>query len=224
MSQICLPLGIDKQDLLKLEELIQSTQTFQSQETLFQQGDEFRKVYAVKTGTLKSITLDEHGNEHVSAFHLPGELIGLDGIYPGSYSSSTVALDSSVLCSMDYDELTQLCTSIPALQRQLLRLLSRDIYESQKNNAESADLNAAQKLASFLSNLSSRYQVRGYSSTSFNLAMSRQDIASHLGITPETVSRLLKRFKQDELIAIENRHVEILNPQGVQDIVACAHG
>ncbi len=221
MSQICLPLGINKTDIERLEDLIQSSKTLQAHDAIFQQGERFTKVYAVKTGTFKSSRLDEQGNEHVTAFHLPGELIGLDGIYPEAYTATTTALDTAVLCSMDYDELTELCTNIPALQRQLLRLLSRDIYESHKANAQNADHTAAQKLAGFITNLSTRYEIRGYSALSFNLAMSRQDIAIHLGLTPETVSRLLKRFKHDALIDIENRHIEIKSPSGLEAIVAC---
>jgi CRP/FNR family transcriptional regulator len=222
MSQICLPLGIGKLDVEKLETVVQSSRTLQAQDPIFTQGQAFSKVYAVKSGTFKSSRVDQQGNEHVTAFHLPGELIGLDGIYPEAYSTTTVALDTAVLCSMDYDDLTELCTNIPALQRQLLRLLSRDVYESNKANAENADHSAAQKLAAFLSNLSSRYELRGYSGLSFNLAMSRQDIASHLGLSPETVSRLIKRFKQENLIEIENRHIEIIDAVGLQNIVACS--
>jgi CRP/FNR family transcriptional regulator len=224
MSQICLPLGIAKTDVELLENLIQSSETLQANDAIFRQGERFSKVYAVKSGTFKSSRIDEQGNEHVTAFHLPGELIGLDGIYPDAYSSTTSALDTAVLCSMDYDELTELCTNIPALQRQLLRLLSRDIYESYKANAENADHTAAQKLASFLNNLSTRYEIRGYSALSFHLAMSRQDIASHLGLPPETVSRLLKRFKHDGLIDIENRHIELKDVGGLDAVVACANG
>ena len=221
MSQICLPLGVQKPDLERLENLVESTTTLKSQSVVFRQGERFSKVYAVKSGIFKSSRIDQSGNEFVIGFHLPGELIGLDGIYPEEYSSTTTALDSSVLCSMDYDELTRLCSDIPALQKQLLRLLSRDLYESHKVTAKGADHSAAQKLAGFLNNLSVRYELRGYSASSFKLAMSRQDIASHLGMTPETVSRLLKRFKEDGLVEIENRYIKIKHAPGLEAIVAC---
>lgn len=221
MSQICLPLGVEKNDLDRLEALVQTSKTMSPSDRAFHQGDVFSKVYAVKSGTLKSIRVDEHGNEYVIGFHLPGELIGLDGIYPNRYSSSTVALDAVVLCEMDYEKLTELCSSIPALQRQLLRLLSRDIYESHVSTAENADQTAIQKLAGFINNLSARYEIRGYSGKNFTLAMSRQDIANHLGLTPETVSRLLKRLKEDGTLTIENRHIKICNAKSMRNIVNC---
>lgn len=223
MSQICLPLGVSKQDLERLEALITTSTTISGGRLIFQQGDPFSKVYAVKTGTIKSTRLDEFGNEHVVGFHLPGELLGLDGIYPNAYSSNAQALDTVVLCEMDYQKLTELCITIPSLQRQLLRLLSRDIYESHVTQADNAEQTAEQKLAAFLHNLSGRYALRGYSATEFNLAMTRQDIASHLGLAPETVSRLLKRFRQDEIVAIQNRQISILNASHLGEIINCSH-
>jgi CRP/FNR family transcriptional regulator len=223
MSQICLPLGLEKGDIGSLERIVQASNTFQKSDYIFRQGDLFSKVYAVKAGTLKSVRLDDNGNEHVIGFHLQGELIGLDGIYLERYSSSTIALDSAVLCELNYEDLAELCTTIPALQRQLLRLLSRDIYESNVERAESADQTALQKLGGFLHNLSTRYEMRGYSSTAFSLAMSRQDIANHLGLTPETVSRLLKQFKEDGTLEITNRHLRISNPSSLRDVLACVN-
>ena len=221
MSQICLPLGLQKDDLEKLEELIQTSSTIQSGEHIYHQGDPFKKVFAVKAGTIKSTRVDEFGNQHVVDFHLPGELVGLDGIYPTKYLSAATALDTVVVCSMDYDNLTELCTTIPALQRQLLRLLSRDIYESHITQSDNAEQTAEQKLAAFLHNLSARYELRGYSATEFILTMSRQDIASHIGVAPETVSRLLKRFKQSNIIEIENRHISILDVSHLGSIINC---
>lgn len=221
MSHICLPLGVEKNDIERLENLVETSNTLQVNDLVFRQDEPFKNVYAIKSGTMKSSRVDEDGNEYVLGFHLPGELIGLDGIYPERYLSTTVALDTVVLCKMDYDQLTELCSSIPALQNQLLRLLSRDIYESNLANAEHSDQTAIQKICSFLNDLSVRHELRGYSPIDLTLAMSRQDIANHLGLSPETVSRLLKRLKEDGLIAIENRKIHLCDLAGLRNIVVC---
>jgi CRP/FNR family transcriptional regulator len=221
MSQICLPLGIGRNEVKQLEALVETSTTKHRGDTVFRQGEVFNKVYAVKSGSLKSSRVDEFGNEHILSFHLPGELVGLDGIYPEKYACETSSLDTTVLCEMDYEKLSELCTSIPALQKQLLRLLSRDIFESHISNASIADQTAKQKIANFVHNLSARYELRGYSASEFQLAMSRQDIANHLGITPETVSRVFKTLKQEEVIALDGRHITISNRQKLDSIIQC---
>ena len=224
MSQICLPLGIDNNDLEKLEELVDLSTAKQAGEIILHQGESFKKVYAVKSGLLKSTRVDERGNAHVVSFHLPGELVGLDGIYQEQYPCETSALETSTLCEMNYEKLTELCTSLPALQKQLLRLLSRDIVESHISNATIAEQTAQQKTANFLHNLSIRYKVRGFSASEFHLSMSRQDIASHLGLTPETVSRMLKTLKQEGVIELNGRHVAIIDDVKLDSIIQCSSG
>lgn len=222
MSQICLPLGIDKQEIVLFEALVEASATKRVGEIVFRQGEPFKKVYAIKSGALKSSRVDEFGHEHVLGFHLPGELVGLDGIYANEYSCQTRSLDTTVLCEMDYEKLSELCISVPSLQQQLLRLLSREIFDSHVTNTLNATQTAIQKIASFLSNLSVRYEMRGYSADEFKLAMSRQDIASHLGLTPETVSRTLKTLKQDHVIELNGRHIRLLNTDKLNAIVACS--
>lgn len=222
MSQICLPLGVNKNEINKLEALVDTSSTKQRGDTIFRQGEPFKKVYAVKSGSLKSVRIDDFGNQHILGFHLPGELVGLDGIYPDQYSCDTVSLDSAVLCEMNYEKLTELCTTLPALQKQLLRLLSRDIFESHISNANNAEQTAKQKIANFLHNLSARYELRGYSASQFNLSMSRQDIANHLGLTAETVSRMLKILKQEQVIELNGRHVKIVDREKLDSIIQCS--
>ena len=218
LSDICLPLGVDKNDLERLEQLVQNSHVQHDGDVVLHQGDSFHKIYAVKSGMYKSIKLSPDGHETIIGFHLPGELIGLDAIYPDEYTSSTVALTSSVLCQMDYEQLTELSAHIPALQRQLMSLLSKEINTS---NALHGELTAEQKLASFIRNLATRYEVRGYSGTELVLAMTRQDIANHLGMAAETVSRLLKRFQDKGVLKIKHREVKILKPDELLTLTGC---
>ncbi len=218
LSEICLPLGVSKQELAQLEQLIQTSQVHHGGDVVVHQGDAFSKIYAVKSGMYKSIHLSPDGHETIIGFHLPGELIGLDAIYPQEYTCSTVALTSSVLCQMDYEQLTKLSAHIPSLQRQLISLLSKEINTSNEFRGEQT---AEQKLAAFIHNLATRYAALGYSGTELVLAMTRQDIANHLGIAAETVSRLLKRFQDKGVLSIKHREVKILNPNTLLALTGC---
>ena len=221
MSEICLPLGLNNTDIVKLESIVKSTAVIHAGEKIVLQGDVFNKVYAVKSGMCKSYRFDQSGTEYIQAFHLPGELFGLDAIYAKRHGFTVEALETLVVCEMDYGELQDLCSMVPTLQRQLFNLLSRDIYNSHVNPIEHFDQTAEQKLAGFLHNLLSRFQARGQSSLDLHLAMSRRDIANHLGLAPETISRLLKRFQEQGVISIDNRLVAIKQQDSLNKMVHC---
>lgn len=218
LNKICLPLGVDRHDLKKLESLVKNEEVQRSGDIAYRQGDAFQKIYAVKSGMYKSIALDAEGHEHVSGFHLPGELIGLEAIYPGAYSATTVALTTSALCEFNYDELTELSLAIPALQRQLLRLFSKEISHPR---AVLMEHTAEQKLAGFINNLAKRYEMRGYSGRKLMLVMKRQDIANHLGMAAETISRLLKRLQSQGIVRIDNRDMTILDEAALLRAAGC---
>lgn len=221
MSELCLPLGVDKDELKSLEELVDSSSPLHRGDTIYRQGERFEKIYAVKSGSLKSVLLDENGEEHILGFYLPGELVGLDGIYPERYASSAIALETVVTCEIDYSRLSELCSKVASLQKQVFRLLSRDIYESHNELSVHAELTAEQKLANFINNLSARYEARGFLANQFPLSMPRQDIANYLGMAPETVSRLLKRFKEQGLLNIDKNVIYIPQQDALTELVHC---
>ena len=148
-------------------------------------------------------------------------MFGLDAIYTKRYEFTVEALDTSVLCEMDYTELQKLCSTVSALQDQLFNLLSRDLYNSHVNPIEHFDQTAEQKLAGFVHNLLSRLQARGHIEKELYLPMSRRDIANHLGLAPETISRLLKRFQAQGVLQIDNRLVTIADANALEKMVHC---
>ncbi|KZX76468.1 hypothetical protein A3715_05215 [Oleiphilus sp. HI0009] len=83
--------------------------------------------------------------------------------------------------------------------------------EVQSGHEKQQEHAADQKLATFLFTLSARYKERGYSDTRFNLMMPRRDIANHLNLAPETISRLFKRFQRDGLIDVKRTDLQILD-------------
>lgn len=221
MSDLCLPLGLEQGDIAQLEQIVTTSSVKHAGDVIVRQGAEFTRIFAVKSGMCKSTRVDLAGNEHVQNFHLPGELFGLHAIYAGKYGFSVEALNTVVLCELKYDELQKLSSELPSLQRQLLNLLSRDLYHSQVNALDHFDQSAEQKLAGFIHNLYSRFVARGYEASSFHLPMSRKDIASHLELAPETISRLLKKFQQKQVIQIDNRLVEIKDLPALEQLVHC---
>jgi CRP/FNR family transcriptional regulator len=78
---------------------------------------------------------------------------------------------------------------------------------------------AEERLAYFLLSLSERLKRRGFSASEFKLSLSRQEIGNHLGLALETVSRLLKKFQEDEMIIVQNRFISITDISALKKLL-----
>jgi CRP/FNR family transcriptional regulator len=218
LVKLCLPLGLDSQDMSQLENIIEASTPFNDNQSVFHAEQHFERIYAVKSGMFKTIVIDANGNEHILGFHLPGELFGLDAIYPKKYISTAISLGTSSVCAINYTDLESLAGKLPSLQRQLFNLMSKEVHTSQALTVEHA---ADQKLAGFILTLSARYKERGYSETRINLMMPRRDIANHLNMAAETVSRLFKRFQKEGLLDIKRTDLQIIDMDAIKRLAGC---
>ena len=216
-SQACMDQGMDKGALGELHVLVEHHGPLSPGEHIFREGDRFDAIAAVRAGTVKTYVVDPDGHEHVLGFHLPGEIIGLNGIDGEHYPCNAVALDTVMLCRFSFPKMAVLAARMPGLQRQLFRLLSRDIGRAE---LLAADWSADQRMAAFLMGLSQRLQSRGFSAHRFQLTMPRTDIGNYLRLAPETVSRVLGRFHKDGLVRVEGRELELLNVDALRALAA----
>lgn len=209
LNELCLPVGLDREDVESLDRIVQRRRPLQRDHRLYQAGTGFGAVYAVRTGALKSTVLAEDGEEQITAFHLPGEILGLDAISFGTHPSTAIALETSSVCEIPFDELESLAEQVPGLQRQLLRVMSKEIFHEQEMLQALARRTAEQRLAILLLSLGDRFGRRGLSPTRFLLPMSRQDLSNYLGLAPETMSRLFRRFQENGWILVGRRDVSL---------------
>lgn len=210
VHELCLPLGLDQPDMERLEGLVERVGPLHEGDHLYRVADGFQYIYAVRSGTVKTFVDDEQGREHVLGFHMPGELVGLDAIYPERHQCNAVAVDTVFICRLSYSELTTLAGHLPGLQKQLFRLMSKDIAGK---HAQQSELGAEERVGAFLMDWSARLKKRGYAPNHFILSMSRRDLANYLGLAPETVSRVFRRFQNEGLIAVERRELRLLEPE-----------
>jgi len=216
-SQACLDQGMDKAALMDLHVLVEHVGPLHAGDHVFREGDPFDAIAAVRAGTVKTYVVDRDGREHVLVFHLPGEVIGLDAIDGETYPCNAIALDTVMLCRFSFPKIAVLATRVPGLQRQLFRLLSRDIGRAA---LLAGDWSADQRMAAFLVGISRRLAARGFSPDRFQLTMPRTDIANYLRLAPETVSRVLRRFQVDGLVRVERRELEFANPDALHALAA----
>ena len=220
LRELCLPGGVCIEDLEQVQNIVYARRRIKRGESLFGAGDEFGSVYAIRSGFFKTSVVDSEGREQVTGFFMGGELLGMDGIGSGRYNGTAVALEDSEICVMPYSLIEQMAREYPALQRHLHSVLSREIVRDHGVMMLLGSMRAEERLAAFLSNLSKRFVRRGYSQSDFHLRMTREEIGSYLGLKLETVSRLFSQFQKDGLIAVEQKHVTILDIAGLEKVLS----
>lgn len=219
LKGVCLPCDLGSSELNRFDQIATAKRRVARGASLYHNGDGFDSIYAVRSGAFKTVGVSRHGDEKVTGFHLPGELLGLEAISSGRHGYSAVALEDSEVCAIPFAQLEQLAMSMPALQHQLLRLLSGDISRDHGLMLLLGSMTAEQRLAAFLLSVSRRHQRLGYSANRFVLRMTREEIGNYLGLALETVSRLLSRFQREGLLAVQQRDVEIRNAERLREMV-----
>ncbi len=206
----CLPTGLKGPQSRQLDEIINRRKRVKRGEHLYRSGDSFRSLYALRTGFFKTVLSSENGQDLVTGFHMSGELLGLDAICDDSHCCNAVALEDSEICEIPYSALENLCREISGLQHQFHKIMSREIARDHNLMALLSSMNADERIAAFLINLSQRFEARGYSPVQFQLRMTRGEIGSYLGLKLETVSRTLSKLQDEGMISVQNKHL-ILN-------------
>jgi CRP/FNR family transcriptional regulator len=223
LRELCLPGAVCVDDLQRVENIVYARRRVKRGEALFNAGDEFRTVYAIRSGFFKTSVVDGEGREQVTGFFMGGELMGLEGLGAGAYQGTAVALEDSEVCVLPYALIEEMAREIPALQRRLHAVLAREIVRDHGVMMLLGSMRAEERLATFLLNLSKRFVRRGYSASDFHLRMTRDEIGSYLGLKLETVSRLFSQFQRDGLIEVEQKHVRIVDITGLEQVLAARH-
>ncbi len=212
ISQLCIPFSLSDNDLLQLDQIIERKKPIQKGQSLFKAGDPLRSLYAIRSGTIKCYTITEQGDEQITAFHLAGDLVGFDAINQMQHASFAQSLETSMVCEIPFEILDELSGKMPKLRQQIMRLMSAEIKGDQSMILLLSKKNAEERLAAFLNNLSIRFAQRGFSSREFRLTMTRGDIGNYLGLTVETISRLLGRFQKNGILSVKGKYITVLNP------------
>ncbi|OGA18374.1 MAG: transcriptional regulator [Betaproteobacteria bacterium RIFCSPLOWO2_02_FULL_66_14] len=219
LREMCLPMDLDAEAMRRVEQVVYARRRVRRGDSLFNAGDEFSAVYAIRSGFLKMTVINDDGREQVTGFNMPGELLGLDGIGTGRYHGNAVALEDAELCVLPFSLLEELGREVPTMQRHLHGVLSREIVRDHGVMMLLGSMRAEERLATFLLNLSKRFTRRGYSPSDFHLRMTREEIGSYLGLKLETVSRLFSRFQEDGLIEVQQKHVRIVDIAGLEAVM-----
>nr|ART37908.1 F515 [uncultured bacterium] len=209
LHDLCLPHGMSDADVAELERIVTRSRPHGRGKALFRIDEPFRAIYVPRSGAVKTYTLGADGSEQIIGFHLPGEVIGLDGMVEHRHQVTAQALELASVCEVPFDLLEHAAARVPALQHQLMRLMSQEIAGKEHQLLILGDHSPERRLALLLLDFSRRFAHRGFSPSQFNLPMSRQDIAAYLRLAAETVSRAFSKLQRDGLVQVDGRLVHI---------------
>ncbi len=198
-----------------LDSLISRRRRIKKGESLFYAGEPLTFLYAVCAGSFKTTLVSADGRSQVTGFFMSGDILGLDALSMERHACGALALEDSEVCPIAFNLLERLGVDFPAFQQHFNRALSLEIVRGQALLLMVGCYNADERLASFLLVLSECFVRRGFSARCFLLRMSREDMASYLGLRMETVCRSMARFREMGLIAYQGRLMEILDPQAL---------
>lgn len=215
---LCQRVKISEQERQILEHIRFKTRKFDRGEFLFRANDKLKNVYVIRSGSAKTYTYAHDGQEQVTGFHLAGKLLGLDAIGNEYHIQSAVTLETCSVCEIPFARLEYASKDKPQLQSLLLRAMSNEIRDDHYQLALLSRKSAAARLASFLLYLSHHFRQLGYSTSNFNLSLSRHDIANLLGLAVETVSRLFTQFQEEELITADRKHIILDDMEGLKKL------
>jgi CRP/FNR family transcriptional regulator len=217
---LCLPASIHGDDFDLLNTIVQNRKPLKRGDCLFITGQKLTSIYVAREGAFKSVVYNEDGHSQVTGFHLPGEILGFDGLGTDYHTCDSIALTVADVCEIPLSELEHVASQMPSLQHQLLKIMGQTINRDQKHIEILAKKNAHERVAIFLHQLAERYKLLGRSEQRFMIPMSREDIGSYLGLVIETVSRTFSKMQEEGLITVNGREIQILKQE---KLYALAH-
>lgn len=192
--------------------------------TLITERADADRMYLVQTGSFKCVRTGEDGYEHVLGFALRRDLLGYDGLATGRYTIAAVALEDSRVVVLPHAELDMLRRRVRVIDFALARMIAGQLALAGELAELMAAVAAEARLARFISKLSCRMAERGESPRRLRLRMTRRDIANHLGLAQETISRSFRLLVDNGWLRVRNRDVEIVDPEGLRRCARSTRG
>jgi len=191
-----------------------ASMTFERNAEIYGEGESADYVYKVLSGSVRAYRVLSDGRRQISAFHLPGDVFGIE---PGKeHSSSAEAIDKATVLVVRRSAVFNSADSNSDVARHLWSITAAELKRSQ-NHALLLIKTAKERIAAFLLDMSERLAVKGF----VELPMSRQDIADYLGLTIETVSRTLTLLSEGSTIQfLASRRIVLRNASQLNELNA----
>jgi len=186
----------------------------------YRKGETLHALFVVREGLVKSRALSYEGQDKITALHLPGEMFGLSAITTGHYIFDALAVESSVVCAVPFALLAEHIQHDVVLERRLFQVLSCASGRHQAFSEAIEHLDAEERIAALLLNLSERYSRTGHDPDVFPLPITRVEMANYAGLAHETVSRVVSQLQSDGVVRLSDSLARILRRDELESIAS----
>jgi CRP/FNR family transcriptional regulator len=173
---------------------------FQAGKTIFSEGEPAERVFGLSLGVVRLYKLLPDGRRQILAFALPGDFLGMP--LADRHNFSADAIGEVALCRFSRSDLTRFIHSSPNIMRLMIEFAARELDMAQDQLLLLGNGSAEEKVAIFLVSWRNRLARLSLFSETVPLPMRRQDIADFLGLKLETVSRMLAKLEQKNVIRL----------------------
>ena len=209
--------ALDPDELRRLAEILQTVRV-DAGHTIFSEGEAANALYNVTSGTVKLYKLLPDGRRQITGFLVTGDFLGLAVNESYAYTAETVT--SCSVCRFPRRKIEALMDEFPKMQRRLFSMASNELAAAQDQMLLLGRKSAEERVVSFLLAV---HRKTGTGSA-IELPMSRLDMADYLGLTIETVSRMMTGLTRSGLIAATGRHAIALRKlAALRDIAGTDH-
>ncbi len=206
---LCLPSKfMDKSQIATLDRIIQKMMIVHKNDHLYYSHETTKTIYAVYKGSCKEYWIDGNGNECVTNFYFPGDLVGLESVSDNKHMLSVVGLEYSELCVIPLDDLCKLMQESEAILKRFINITG---YKMRNDRSVKMGVTAEERICDFLLNIIYRMLERNISLDNIPLFMSQLDISNYLGISHETVNRMFKNLQRLQVLKIENKKMTVID-------------
>ena len=199
--------GLTKEQVCQIRERL-IREMYEPHEILFREGDPADFLFSLRSGQLKLTSSMPDGRQQILRIAVAGQLLGIETFKGQRYPFTAEALTDVSACKISHDDLRQILEGSPAIALRVIEALSQELDQAESLIRDLGLKTAPEKISSFLLSL---IPQRGNPNGDLPLRLSRREIAEMLGLTEETVSRVMADFARKKIIGNGKGYIRILD-------------
>ena len=194
---------------------------FKKNEIIFLEGGEAKTLYFINEGRIKLYKYTRDGKEQIMHILSEGDFFGeLNLLKESKYGFNAKAIEDCKICTLTNDNFKEILLGKPEIAIKILEVMGERLsrIENLAQNLATNDMDA--RMTYLLLELSQKYGRKKYNNINIDLPINREDMASYIGVTRETISRKLKKFEEEGLIKIVGtKKIVILDKEKLSEYI-----